>query len=110
MANLSMYLLLIFQFLKMALCRETGGAFFGSNNSTDVYDEEILLTIPDLSMVSCLLQCRSHDDCVEVAMSVTGDCLLLRETVTISVNATLQMATRISPPLKADGMGVLLLA
>ena len=115
-----MYLLLFFQFVQITLCSQpySSGTYFKFSNAT-VYKEEVILVIPNTSLVPCLLQCKSIGACVDVTLSAKQDCLLLRGNKNSS-GGEVVMATRLSPlaetkavlstaatALTADGMCVI---
>ena len=88
-------LLLLFYYLPVALCKKFGseGTYFTHNNEI-VFKDEVILEVPHISLVQCLLQCKSHIACHDVAMGADQQCLLLRDDIPLvrkfgqTVNAT----------------------
>ena len=77
-----MYLFFLFNFLVVLFCEqgssELEGTYFTTNNNV-VYKDEVILVIPRMSLVQCLLRCKTHNTCHDVAMDNNKQCVLLRD-------------------------------
>ena len=77
-----MFLLLLSQFFMAAICQqEWSQGFYFAFNDDIVYKDEVLLVTQNRPLVQCLLQCKRHGTCHDVAMDTEQRCLLLRDGV-----------------------------
>ena len=92
-------LLTIVHYFLRAECqqRESKGTYY-SIKDDNVFEDEVMLLIPDISLVQCIFKCRSEPLCSNVAMNEDLECLLLNEELESSdriSNLTQSLRTRV---------------
>ena len=96
-----MYLLLLLQYFLVVLSKQISseGTYFSMTHKT-LYQIEVIMVIPHTSMVQCLLRCKAHIACHDVAMDKDGQCFLLRNDTSDeekTASGKILNATRVSP-------------
>ena len=77
---LNMYLFLLLQclavFVIMKVKSNSDSSYFSISNKI-VYSEEVIEIFPNISIVQCLLMCKTHTTCHDIAVDSARQCLLL---------------------------------
>ena len=101
--NTRFIVLWVTRILHLPVCVFASSQFYQALHQA-VTEDEVLKTLSNVNTITeCVLQCWTHDQCLDVAIQDGGICLLLRQSSEKDNKQLMQNITRVIPLKEQDG-------